>query len=107
MCSNEDILKVVYLIKIVVTAIQVAVPIILIVLISLDFAKGVKDAKAPTEILQTCKYRIIAAVVIFAVPLLVKVLLTLAGNSTYFSSCWNNADSSVLGYYEQLNINHL
>ena len=96
MCSNVDILKVVYLIKIVVTAIQVAVPIILIVTISLDFAKGMKDAKAPSEILHGCIHRLIAAVVIFAIPLLVKVILTIMGNSTFFSSCWNNADSSSL-----------
>ncbi len=96
MCSNADILKVVYLIKIVVTAIQVAVPIILIVTISLDFAKGMKDAKAPSELLSNCRYRLIAAVVIFAIPLLVKVMLTVMGNSTFFSSCWNNADSSSL-----------
>lgn len=96
MCSNADILKVVYLIKIVVTAIQVAVPIILIVTISLDFAKGMKDAKAPGEILHGCIYRLIAAVVIFAIPLLVKIILTVMGNSTFFSSCWNNADSSSL-----------
>lgn len=96
MCSNADILKVVYLIKIVVTAIQVAVPIILIITVSLDFAKGMKDAKAPSELLANCRYRLIAAVVIFAIPLLVKVILTVMGNSTFFSSCWNNADSSSL-----------
>lgn len=96
MCSNADILKVVYLIKIVVTAIQVAVPIILIVTISLDFAKGMKDAKAPSEMLANCRYRLIAAVVIFAIPLLVKIILTVMGNSTFFSACWNNADSSSL-----------
>lgn len=96
MCSNADILKVVYLIKIVVTAIQVAVPIILIVTISLDFAKGMKDAKAPSEILHGCIYRFIAAVVIFAIPLLVKIILTVMGNSTFFSACWNNADRSSL-----------
>ena len=90
-CSNSDILKVVYLIKIVVTCIQIAVPIMLTVLIMLDFLKGVKDAKAPGEILQTCKYRIIAAIVIFAVPLLVNTIIKLSGNISNFSTCWNNA----------------
>lgn len=93
-CSNPSILKIFYLIKIVITAIQVAIPIMLIILISLDFAKGVKDAKAPSEILQTCKYRIIAAIVIFAVPLFVNVLLTIIGDKTDVSSCWNSANSS-------------
>ena len=95
-CSNPDILKVVYLIKIVVTCIQIAVPIMLIVLIMLDFSKGVKDAKAPGEILQTCKYRIIAAIVIFAIPLLVKIILNVMGNSTFFSACWNSANSTSI-----------
>lgn len=95
-CSNPDILKVVYLIKIVVTCIQIAVPIMLIVLIMLDFTKGVKDAKAPGEILQTCKYRIIAAIVIFAIPLLVKIILNVMGNSTFFSACWNSANSTSI-----------
>lgn len=95
-CSNPDILKVVYLIKIVVTCIQIAVPIMLTVLIMLDFSKGVKDAKAPGEILQTCKYRIIAAIVIFAIPLLVKIILNVMGNSTFFSACWNSANSTSI-----------
>ena len=95
-CSNSDILKVVYLIKIVVTCIQIAVPIMLTVLIMLDFSKGVKDAKAPGEILQTCKYRIIAAIVIFAIPLLVKIILNVMGNSTFFSACWNSANSTSI-----------
>lgn len=93
-CGNPDILKVVYLIKIVVTCIQIAVPIMLIVLIMLDFAKGMKDAAAPSEILDNCRYRIIAAVVIFAIPLLVKVILNVMGNSTFFSACWNSANST-------------
>lgn len=95
-CSNSSILKVLYLIKIVVTCIQIAVPIMLIVLIMLDFSKGVKDAKAPGEILQTCKYRIIAAIVIFAIPLLVKIILNVMGNSTFFSACWNSANSTSI-----------
>lgn len=95
-CSNSDILKLVYLIKIVVTCIQIAVPIMLTVLIMLDFLKGVKDAKAPGEILQTCKYRIIAAIVIFAIPLLVKIILNVMGNSTFFSACWNSANSTSI-----------
>ena len=52
LCSNPSILKIFYLIKIVITAIQIAVPIMLIILIMLDFSKGVKDAIAPSEILQ-------------------------------------------------------
>ena len=99
MCSNVDILKVVYLIKIVVYAIQVAVPIILIVTISLDFAKGVKDAQAPSEILKICKTRMIAAAVIFVVPFLVNVILKVLGDSTTFSSCWGNATHANITSY--------
>ena len=90
-CSNSSILKVLYLIKIVITCIQIAVPIMLIVLIMLDFSKGVKDGISPTEILQKCKYRIIAAIVIFAVPLLVNTIIKISGNVSNFSTCWNNA----------------
>lgn len=93
-CDNPSILKIVQLIKIVVVGIQIVVPIILIINISLDFAKGVKDATAPSKILEICKYRIIAAIVIFAVPLLVSILLKIVGESTIISSCWNNATSA-------------
>ena len=90
-CSNSSILKVLYLIKIVITCIQIVVPIMLIVLMMLDFSKGVKDGISPTEILQTCKYRIIEAIAIFAVPLLVNIIIKLSGNISNFSTCWNNA----------------
>ena len=100
-CDNSDILKVIQLIKIVVYAIQIVVPIILIVTISLDFAKGVKDATSPSEILMICKNRIIAAVIIFAVPLIISVLLRIVGDSTTISNCWNNATSSNIKEIEE------
>lgn len=100
-CDNPSILKLVQLIKIVVYAIQIVVPIILIVTMSLDFAKGVKDGTAPSKILVTCKNRIIAAIVIFLVPLIVSILLKIVGQSTLLSSCWNNATSENIEAAQQ------
>lgn len=104
LCDNPDVLKVVYLVKLLIHAIQIIVPIIMIVVISKDFFNVMIKGDAPAELINKVKYRAIAAVAIFLVPLVVDVILTATGEEIGgLSSCWSNADLATI---EDFQIKH-
>ena len=102
LCDNPDVLKVVYLVKILIKAIQIIVPIILIVVISRDFASVMIKGDAPVELINKVKYRAIAAGAIFFVPLAVDIILTATGEEIGgLSSCWSNAELDTIEEYKE------
>ena len=93
-CDNPEILKVMMLIKIVISAICVAVPIILIVVLMLDYAKAVSsnDNDMVMKVTRNLPYRLIAVVVIFFIPSLVKIVVNIAdGSANTYIGCIENA----------------
>lgn len=93
-CDNPEILKVMMLIKIVISAICVVVPIILIVVLMLDYAKAVSsnDNDMVMKITRNLPYRLIAVVVIFFIPSLVKIIVNVAdGSANTYIGCIENA----------------
>lgn len=84
-CSNPEILKVVNLIKIVITGIMIATPIILIVVCLIDTAKLVADSNpnVAKNGLKIFLHRFIACAIIMAVPLLVSAITGLVGATDY------------------------
>lgn len=81
-CSNLGfILRMVnYLFKIM----QWVIPILLIVLVTIDFLKvmaGSADEKAKNEAMARVGKRIVYAVIIFLVPILVKLIFRVIGNA--------------------------
>lgn len=103
-CSNPDILKIMILIKTVISCICVAVPIVMIVVLMLDYAKAVSsnDDKLVMKITRNVPYRIIAAIVIFAMPLFVKIIVNIAdGSANEYYDCisnasWSNVDKAYV-----------
>ena len=93
-CDNPEILKVMMLIKIVISAICVAVPIILIVVLMLDYSKAVSsnDNDMVMKITRNLPYRLIAVAVIFFIPSLVKIVVNIAdGSANTYIGCIENA----------------
>lgn len=84
-CSNPDILKVINLIKIVITGIMIATPIVLIVVCLIDTAKLVADPNPDVTKngLKIFLHRFIACAVIMAVPFLVKTLTGIVRTEDY------------------------
>ena len=84
-CSNPDILKVINLIKIVITGIMIATPIVLIVVCLIDTAKLVADPNPDVTKngLKIFLHRFIACAIIMAVPLLVSAITGLVGATDY------------------------
>lgn len=100
-CTNPDILRIIYFIKILINAIMTVVPIGLIIFGLIDISKSTisdEDGGQKKNFKLFFK-RIIYAVLIFAVVWIVNVIMNLLGglsNGVNFTSCWTNANSNKI-----------
>lgn len=90
--SGSTLVNVIAIVRLVMSIICVAVPIIMILMGTIDLFKAVTagkddDIKKKQKALIT---RIIAGVLVFLVPTIVSVLMNLIGVSKW-RTCWNNA----------------
>lgn len=89
------IAKVVGLAKMVIKVLQLVVPIGLIIMGTIDMAKAViaGDEKKMKEAQKPFIKRIIAAVIVFLIPIIVNMVLSFVttGNSDWID-CWNSAE---------------
>lgn len=97
-CSSTDstIVQVIAIVRLVMNVICIAVPIVMIVLGSIDLFKAVTSSK-DEEIKKrqsTLIKRIIAGVLVFLVPTIVSLLMNLLGTGNNWATCWNMADEA-------------
>lgn len=100
-CTNPDILKIIQFILIIINIVTIAVPIGLIVYGSIDLSKTVisgeeKDGKKNLNLFIK---RVIYAVLVFAVPWIVKTVMIFLGDLTEgvnFTDCLKNANSETI-----------
>ena len=92
-CNDPSALKVFSIIKIIITIIMIVVPIILLFSLTFKFiqasTKGNEDAIA--SIKKKAVPNIIAAALIFLVPLLINLLLNITPDFTGYNACLTNA----------------
>lgn len=97
-CNNASILEVLKLVKLFILIIKIAVPIILVVVVMIDFLTAIKvgneDLLKKAE--QKVVKRAIAAVLIFLVPTLVNVVIKIAMPNTQVGQCLNNANDNTI-----------
>ena len=92
-CKNVNVLNVIYYINIVLRIITIIAPIILIIMCSIDFFKVVISQNAEMkDLAKTLTRRILAAIIIFFIPTIVKAILSIA-NIEYVGvfACFTNA----------------
>ena len=97
-CSNQNILAVIYFVWTIVSWVLRIVPIVLIVMVSLDFAKNVmaNGADAMNKNLKMVISRIISCVLCFLVPSFVTTLNTILGDfGVNYSKCFDNIANGV------------
>ena len=87
-CSLPDIIKVMKIIGIVITIIKIAVPIILIISAMLDLLKAVSDAEL-NKITKPMVNKIIAAILVFMIPGLVKLIARVTLTPANYESCFS------------------
>ena len=91
-CSNEGVLTLFSILGIGVTAIKIAIPIILIIMGMLDMGKAVtsgKDDEIKKELVVFLK-RAIAAILVFFIPSIVGLIMQILNNQL--------TDSNACGY---------
>lgn len=93
-CSDYGLATYLHIVKEALNIIHLVVPIILIIMLSVDFAKMVINPNDPQKKKSTSiKNKFIAAVFIFFIPYIVGLLLSLiSGSMSDISGCWNSAD---------------
>lgn len=93
-CSaGSEIVQVIAIVRLVMNVICIVVPIVMIVLGTIDLFKAVTASK-DEEIKkkqQTLIKRIIAGILVFLVPTIVSLLMNLIGAGGNWATCWNNA----------------
>ena len=106
-CNNPDILRVIYFIKILIEIIMIIVPIGLIIMGLLDFSKSVvtNDENARKKNLNLFIKRVIFAVLLFAMPWIVRTfmhLLSTTGLDSDFVTCYENANSEKIKELDEI-----
>ena len=96
MCNNTDLLSLIGMAKKVLTILQIAIPIALLICGTMDLGKAVmagdeKEIKSATGVLIK---RVIAAVAVFLLILIVSVVTGWVGGDEW-KSCWSAADSNT------------
>ena len=89
-CDSAEVLSVMRIVKIVIEAIRIVVPIILIVTTMISFAGAVASGEQQSAMKVTIK-RVIAALIIFFIPLLIKTTVRLIDGSDGYYKCISNA----------------
>jgi hypothetical protein len=94
LCSDGNILKIIRYIKIIINTIFVIVPILFLVTASISYLKAVteSDRDALTKANKAMVSKVIAAIIIFFIPSLTKIIVTLAStDESDYISCIENA----------------
>jgi len=104
-CENPEVLKVIFFGSIIVDIVKIVIPIGLIIMAMIDFSKGVtsnNDGDNKKNLSKLIK-RFVYAVLIFAVPWIVKIVIISLGDLTddvNFTDCLKNATSEEISVLE-------
>lgn len=93
-CRSASLSTVLPVVKTIILLIQIAVPIALLVSFTIEFVRlsiNPEDKKGFRKLLN----KLMAAVIVFMVPVLINAIMGLVGESNEFSSCWNDAPTSI------------
>lgn len=104
-CTNPDILRVIYFGRLIVDIVKIVIPIGLIIMGMIDFSKSIvtSDDGVQKKNMKLLVKRIVFAVLVFAVPWIVEVLMINLGNLTEgvnFTDCLENATSDCIDQLE-------
>ncbi len=95
-CSDYGIAQYIYAIKQALEIIHFIVPIILIIMIAVQLIKMLSSPDDPqSKKMKSLLNKVIAAVLIFFIPFIADLLVSLLPNSYSVASCWQSADDVV------------
>ncbi|MEG2322647.1 MAG: hypothetical protein RSB71_04130 [Bacilli bacterium] len=97
-CTNPEVLTVFLIIKKIITFLQIAAPVALVIYASIDVLKAVMAGNADeiSKKLKAIPKRLIAAAVVFLVPLIVSVAVNIVDNTLTYATCLTNATEEYI-----------
>lgn len=93
-CSNPALSTVLPVTKAILLLIQIVVPIALLVSFTIGFVKLSINPEEKDSFRKLLN-KIIAAIIVFLLPLLMNVIMGVVGESTEFSDCWNKVPNGI------------
>lgn len=92
-CGNADLLSVMVIVKKILDLLQIIAPVGLIVFASIDIIKAVISNKQDEiyQKLHMIPKRLFAAIIIFFVPVIIDLVMSIADNTFEYASCFENA----------------
>ena len=106
-CQDYAVLTVIYIFKILLNIIRYVVPVILIVMLMIDWTKSLVSLKEDMFNVSDAVKKVVAAVLVYLIPTLINGVLIVVGAENFFiSECWINANMEMISTlkenYEEL-----
>ena len=105
-CIDGSLLNIMRLVRLVIKVLQIAVPVGLILMGTIDMAKSViaGDEKKIKEAQKPFVKRIVAAIIVFLIPYIVNIAINLVvSDASDWRNCWNTAGKED---YNKINYNN-
>lgn len=105
-CIDGSLLNIMRLVRLVIKVLQIAVPVGLILMGTIDMAKSViaGDEKKIKEAQKPFVKRIVAAIIVFLIPYIVNIAINLVvSDASDWRNCWNTAGKND---YNKINYNN-
>ena len=97
LCSEPEILTVIYIAKIIIKLACYVAPLLLIIKLMITFLKVIVDNKYTLNKSFSDSYkRILAAIAIVLIPTFAEIVVSFTGESSNFSYCMNNATPEII-----------
>ena len=105
-CNNPEVLKVIYFIKILLNIVKIVIPIALIIMGIIDFSKSmiITDENVQKKAFSLFGKRILSAIIIFAMPWIIEVLVGVLGTifkDANYAECLDNANKNKIEQLEK------
>ena len=97
-CNNLSTLGVILFIKKLLKIISIIVPVLLVLLVSIDFSKAViaSDDNEMKKVQSLAVKRILIALAVFFIPIIIETTFSLTDKTSGWIGCYNNAEDSVV-----------
>lgn len=102
-CNDSSLSNILVIVKNILNIIQISVPILLLVFATFQFIWLMKNPEEKNAIKKVV-HKFLAAFIVFFLPMIFNLVMSLLGEKTSFSSCWVQANDSIStptdGYYD-------
>jgi len=97
-CTDIEILNVLSIVKTIITIATIVVPVILTIMIMVDIIKTVSSNDVDTKkLFNTIIKRAVAAVLIFLIPFLIQLAISMVPSGNYkYIDCYNKAEKDTI-----------